>query len=68
MTYDAAPARSGSGRTVGYNGAASRAQRPHPNHGDPIVYSREYLGFIPLALLPIALGATFILLALIWPR
>jgi hypothetical protein len=32
------------------------------------VYSREYLGFLPLTLLPIVLGTIFIALALIWPH
>ena len=30
------------------------------------MYSRDYLVFIPLALLPIVLGATLIALAFIW--
>jgi hypothetical protein len=30
------------------------------------VYSREYLGFLPLTLLPIVLGTIFIALALLW--
>ena len=31
------------------------------------VYSREYLGFIPLANFPIMVGLFFILLILFWP-
>ena len=30
------------------------------------MYSREYLGFLPLTLLPIVLGTGFILLAFFW--
>ena len=32
------------------------------------MYSREYLGFLPLAVLPIVLGTALISAALLWPR
>ena len=35
-------------------------------HKESTVYSREYLGFLPLTLLPIVLGIGFIVGALLW--
>ena len=58
----------GACNVVGYNDASLSGPRAPSHLRSPIVYSREFMGFIPLALLPVVLGVTFILLAFFWPR